>query len=351
MRRILVLPDRDSAFWPRGAWGLGAAFAFALGVAGCSLHAVEATGRAPLTAQSEAEIIEGLPSYQSPGPNTSGETLLDEHGEAAALPSGVAFATSVVAFEPGNPAPTRDAADPQAALGPPDYAVDVHLPPRAVSIGNGGSLVLRFEGAGLGDAPGPDLFIFEIGAPEAMEVALSEDGVTFRELGRVHGGLSAVDIAPWVKEGESFHFVRIRDVASEGPASPAFAGADIDAVGVRAGEVRRVALPSQVLFDFDDDRLGSAAPAALDPVAAAIAQRPGARVSVEGHTDEIGTSTYNQRLSERRAEAVAAYLVSKGVARDKLSVQGFGASRPLSAGDDDESRRKNRRVEIVIRGM
>ena len=295
----------------------------------------------------ESEIIAGLPSYQSPGPNVTAG-LRDSTGQTVSLPGGLAYATAVVTFEPGSPAPTPDAADPLSALGPPDYAVDTQAPPRAVSVGNGGTLVLRFDGPGLGDTPGPDLFVFEIGAPEATEVAISDDGVAWRELGRIPGGAMAIDIAPVTKEGEAFHYVRLHDAAGEGPESPAFPGADVDAVGVRAGQVRRVAIPGRVLFDFDDDRLTTTE--ALDGVLAEIAQRPGSRVTVEGHTDEIGTADYNQRLSERRAEAVAAFLVEHGVARERLVIRGFGAQRPLVMGRDEGRRKQNRRVEIVIDG-
>jgi outer membrane protein OmpA-like peptidoglycan-associated protein len=252
-------------------------------------------------------------------------------------------------------------ADPRTALGPPDYVVDEQALPRAVSLGNGGTLVLRFGGAGLGDAPGPDLFVYEIGAPEALEIALSEDGKTWRDLGRVPGGAMAIDVAPAVREGEAFHLVRVRDVSGEGPPAydvkhsgeienPAFAGVDIDAVGVRAGEIRRIVVAAPVLFGFDEDKLSRDAPAPLDEVLREIAMRPGATIDVEGHTDELGTREYNQGLSERRAEAVARYLAGRGVPRARLVVRGFGADRPVTPGPDEESRRHNRRVEIVIRG-
>jgi len=158
----------------------------------------------------------------------------------------------------------------------------------------------------------------------------------------------ALDIEPVAAEGEAFHFVRLRDATGEGPESPAFAGADIDAVGVRAGEARRMTIPDRVLFDFDDDRLTT--PAALDGALAEIARRPGARVTVEGHTDELGSAAYNQRLSERRAEAVVEYLIGRGVARERLVVRGLGESRPVASGHDEVSRRSNRRVELVIEG-
>jgi outer membrane protein OmpA-like peptidoglycan-associated protein len=326
--------------------------ALALALGACAGERSESGAPAFVTvvsARAEAQLVEELGDFQSPGPNAS-DGLRDERGGRVDLSDDVVFASSVVSYAPGMPAPIPEATSAQTALGPPDYVVDVRSMPRAVSLGNGGTIVLRFDGAGLGDAPGPDLFVFEIGALEAVEIALSDDAETWRDAGRAPGGASAIDLAPWVHEGEAFHFVRLHDVPRQGVASPGFPGADIDAVGVRAGATHRLALPSQVLFDFDEDQLSGSAPGALDQVLSAIGERPNARVTIEGHTDDVGTADYNQRLSERRAEAVAAYLSKRGVARERLTVRGFGASRPVAPNDGEDHRRENRRVEIVIDG-
>ena len=73
-------------------------------------------------------------------------------------------------------------------------------------------------------------------------------------------------------------------------------------------------------------------------------------MTVDGHTDDQGADAYNQRLSERRAEAVAVYLSARGVERARITARGFGESRPVGLNDSEIGRRKNRRVEIVIRG-
>jgi outer membrane protein OmpA-like peptidoglycan-associated protein len=78
------------------------------------------------------------------------------------------------------------------------------------------------------------------------------------------------------------------------------------------------------------------------------------RVSVEGHTDSIGGDEYNQRLSERRAEAVASALESQGVNSDRIRTRGFGKRYPIapnateSGADNPAGRAKNRRVEVII---
>jgi outer membrane protein OmpA-like peptidoglycan-associated protein len=220
--------------------------------------------------------------------------------------------------------------------------------PRAVSLGNGGSITLGFAKGVLVDGPGPDLFIFEIGpSVEALLVDVSADGKTWIAVGEARGGACAIDIGPHVSPSDVFRFVRLRDVPHQGAESDAWPGADIDAIGVRAAP-QRVALPNEVLFEFDSDALASGASGALDRVVAAIKARPRARVTVEGHTDDVGNAEYNQKLSERRAEAVAAYLAQKGVERGRVTARGLGARRPAAPNDSDENRGKNRRVEIVI---
>ncbi|HEY8330368.1 MAG TPA: OmpA family protein, partial [Pseudomonas sp.] len=71
-------------------------------------------------------------------------------------------------------------------------------------------------------------------------------------------------------------------------------------------------------------------------------------IKVNGHTDSTGTDAYNQGLSERRAASVVDYLVSQGVAQDKLSSEGFGESKPVADNSSKEGRAENRRVEIMV---
>lgn len=106
---------------------------------------------------------------------------------------------------------------------------------------------------------------------------------------------------------------------------------------------------STVLFDFDSSDLRSEARAELDRAADILAPRDDIiLIEVAGHTDSIGTEEYNQGLSERRAQAVADYLVQNGVARDRLRVAGFGETRPRAPNDTPENRQLNRRVVLSI---
>jgi outer membrane protein OmpA-like peptidoglycan-associated protein len=111
----------------------------------------------------------------------------------------------------------------------------------------------------------------------------------------------------------------------------------------------RVALPADVLFDFDKADIRSDAAQALAQLATVIRAYPSGRVELEGHTDAKGDDAYNQRLSLRRAEAVKRWLTEReAIAADRFVTRGAGESRPVAGNDDEAGRQKNRRVEAVI---
>ncbi len=103
-----------------------------------------------------------------------------------------------------------------------------------------------------------------------------------------------------------------------------------------------------VNFDFDKATLTPDARTILDQVASALQARPDIKVEIDGHTDGKGSVPYNQKLSERRAASVKAYLVGKGVATDRMTTAGFGKSRPIADNKTDEGRAINRRVELKV---
>jgi len=111
----------------------------------------------------------------------------------------------------------------------------------------------------------------------------------------------------------------------------------------------KVDLPADVLFDFDKADVRQDAAQALGHLATVIRGYPNGRVDIEGHTDAKGSAAYNQKLSERRAESVKRWLVEReGIAADRLTIRGAGASRPVADNTTDAGRQKNRRVEGVI---
>jgi OOP family OmpA-OmpF porin len=101
-------------------------------------------------------------------------------------------------------------------------------------------------------------------------------------------------------------------------------------------------------FEPGKARLTDAGRMQVDEVARVLQEHPELRVSVDGHTDSAGSETYNQSLSQRRARAVANRLTEQGIAGDRLSVRGFGESRPVADNKSAEGRSRNRRVEIVV---
>lgn len=108
-------------------------------------------------------------------------------------------------------------------------------------------------------------------------------------------------------------------------------------------------LPETVLFDYNSAELKGDARATLTKVAALLNHFAKAKIGVNGHTDNSGASDHNKDLSNRRAGAVAEALASVGVARDRMTVAGFGETRPVASNANDAGKQKNRRVEIVLR--
>jgi OOP family OmpA-OmpF porin len=78
-----------------------------------------------------------------------------------------------------------------------------------------------------------------------------------------------------------------------------------------------------------------------------LKQNPGLNISIEGHTDDVGTAQSNQILSENRAQSVMKALITQGIPGSRLSAKGFGASKPIADNRTEEGKAKNRRVEIV----
>ena len=110
-----------------------------------------------------------------------------------------------------------------------------------------------------------------------------------------------------------------------------------------------ITLSGGVLFASAKSELMPAAQLKLNGVADALMQQdPDSQMVVEGHTDSQGGVSYNQDLSVRRAQTVRDYLVSRGIAADRVTSQGFGSSRSVADNKSAEGRANNRRVEIVV---
>ncbi len=131
----------------------------------------------------------------------------------------------------------------------------------------------------------------------------------------------------------------------------------VEALAVPRGTRINPSAPPQVrlpiYFEFDSDRPTPEARALLEQVGAALqsSDLESFHFLVEGHTDDLGAEDYNERLSIARARAVAAYLESKGVPQARLRPTGKGESSPVAPNQDEEGRRRNRRVDFVNLGQ
>jgi len=126
------------------------------------------------------------------------------------------------------------------------------------------------------------------------------------------------------------------------PPAPAPAKAAPPAPGTKLGTV------GSAYFDFNKASIKShAGKDVLGDVVKTMKDNPSLHVLIEGHTDSIGSDSYNQRLSERRAQAVKGYLVDQGIDGSRIKTEGFGKSKPVASNKTEAGRAQNRRAEII----
>ncbi|MBD9580566.1 OmpA family protein [Delftia sp. DLF01] len=136
----------------------------------------------------------------------------------------------------------------------------------------------------------------------------------------------------------------VAPTATPAPAAPAPAPAPAPAVA------SKVTFSADAFFDFDKSVLKPEGKAKLDDLASKVKGINLEVVIAVGHTDSVGSDAYNQKLSVRRAEAVKAYLVSKGIEKNRVYTEGKGEKQPIADNKTKEGRAKNRRVEIEVVG-
>ena len=113
-------------------------------------------------------------------------------------------------------------------------------------------------------------------------------------------------------------------------------------------EQQKINATIDILFDTDKSDIRYSERPKLDDLAQVFSKYPENIVQIEGHTDNVGSDTYNQTLSDRRAGSVAQYLRSKNLGIASLTSNGYGESRPIASNDTPDGRAQNRRVEIRI---
>ncbi len=127
------------------------------------------------------------------------------------------------------------------------------------------------------------------------------------------------------------------------PAAPASAAAVVAGKDVCKDKI----VPVDVKFVTNKDEISPESLSELAAVAKQLATCPAIKTQVEGHTDSVGSDTSNLALSQKRADAVATYMSSQGVAKERISAKGYGESKPIGDNATEEGRAKNRRVEFA----
>ncbi|RCL02987.1 MAG: OmpA family protein [Candidatus Tokpelaia sp. JSC189] len=117
---------------------------------------------------------------------------------------------------------------------------------------------------------------------------------------------------------------------------------------MRSGDRIILNMPNNITFNIDQDAIKSVFYRQLDSVARVLTKYDKSIIDIFGHTDSTGNVIHNQLLSERRALAVSQYLNSQGIDRRRLSIIGYGSSRPIASNAVEQGRALNRRVEIQI---
>ena len=138
--------------------------------------------------------------------------------------------------------------------------------------------------------------------------------------------------------------------AAPAPAAAPPAAAPAPAPAPAPVAAQKVTYAADAFFDFDKSVLKPEGRAKLDDLVGKIKGINLEVIIAVGHTDSVGSAAYNQKLSVRRAESVKAYLVSKGIERNRIYTEGKGEKQPVADNRTAEGRAKNRRVEVEVVG-
>lgn len=117
---------------------------------------------------------------------------------------------------------------------------------------------------------------------------------------------------------------------------------------VRVGEGIKITFDSGLMFALNSSDLNQATKNNLSDLAETLKKYEDTDILIEGHTDSSGSESYNQTLSEKRANSVSGYLMTLGVSGQRLTTIGYGENQPISENETAEGRQKNRRVEVAI---
>ena len=121
-------------------------------------------------------------------------------------------------------------------------------------------------------------------------------------------------------------------------------------IALKRPEVGETFVLRNVFFDFDKSTLKKESEVELNKLVGYLTSNKGIKIEIGGHTDNQGSESYNERLSNDRAKAVYDYLVNKGIDSNRMSYKGYGMSKPIATNDTEEGRAQNRRTEFTIIG-
>lgn len=144
--------------------------------------------------------------------------------------------------------------------------------------------------------------------------------------------------------------VPVPAAAAAPPVAPPAAVVPAPVVPVAPPAATKITYAADAFFDFDKSVIKPEGKAKLDDLIGKIQGINLEVIIAVGHTDSVGSDTYNQKLSIRRSEAVKAYLVSKGIEKNRVYTEGKGEKQPVADNKTAEGRAKNRRVEIEVVG-
>lgn len=170
------------------------------------------------------------------------------------------------------------------------------------------------------------------------------------ETARVIGqrGQNEAEVSRLAEERDRLALAASRSKVEEAEARARELEAELAALEARRTNRGLMLRLDDVFFKTASASIAPGATSTLDKVTEVLAENPEQRVLIEGHTDAVGTASYNQRLSEQRAEAVKGLLVARGIDAERISTYGYGESRPIASNENEGGRQLNRRVEIVF---
>jgi outer membrane protein OmpA-like peptidoglycan-associated protein len=201
---------------------------------------------------------------------------------------------------------------------------------------------------------------FTVTTAFAGDVATERDKT---KKGAIIGGIAGTVVGAVIGNNRGHHSAKRGAVvgAVAGTAAGAIVGAMMDKQEralrqIPGVEVQRTAddelnviVKNDVLFDTNSSGLRSTSRNSLREMGSVFDKYANTTISVQGHTDSVGTASYNERLSERRADAVANYLQDMGVRSSRIQTVGYGESQPRSSNNTASGRQSNRRVEIKVK--